>query len=358
MFKTTWVILMGATLCLAGCGTSPATPMIAPTPVVVAVSIQEAQRMIDNATATAQVAQTQQAVATEQRRVTEQALNDAGTQVALVVTVARVTQIAEATHNAETPTAAALEVKHQQEAAAAQLAIQAQHDADQRRAEDAQTWRAFLLLLASVIGFIATRTFASWLTMLKDIQHNIEWAKVERARAEAEVAKANALQAMTVQLPSGPHLITEAGYRPLVILENPNTAALQLEAGEPVAAPTNPNLAWAHRWRSAIKMVLLWGIELGERENAGPQFGERDLTGRDEPIIVNADGTPSVSGYRRIKSVLHAWGVWQVAGRDTVWGVGWSTERFFKPGEIDSLPLPAYLEGEPPQVRVPAAVTR
>lgn len=343
-------LLLTLAVLLTACAVAP--NVAAPTPYVVGVSIQEAQRMIDSATSTAQAAQTQQAVATEQRRLTEEALNDAGTQVALVVTVAKVTQIAEVTHIAQTATVAALEVKHQQDAAAAQLAIQAQHDADARTADDAKAWRAFLLLFASVVAYIAARTFAAWLTMLKDVQHNIEWAKVEQARAQADIAKANALQAMTVQLPSGPHLITEAGYRPLVIIEN--AAPTQ----DVIPAPTNPNMAWSHRWRSALKMVVAWGIELGARDNAAPQFGERDLAGRDMPIVVNADGTPSVAGYRRIKAVLHAWGVWQVAGRDTVWGVGWSTERFYQRHELDTLPLPAFLEGEPPQVRVPAAVTQ
>ena len=103
------------------------------------------------------------------------------------------------------------------------------------------------------------------------------------------------------------------------------------------------------RWRAAIKRAVFAGVLLGA--GSKPQFGERDLAGEREPYVVNADGTGSSAGYRKINRALRGLGIWATAGRDTVWGEGWDEGRFER--EFDGLPLPDLPPGEPPEVRIP-----
>lgn len=332
------LLLLG--LFLSACAAAPSIRQAqdaAPTPAV-DWSIQEAQRVIeaqheiDAATARAQVEATRAAVSTQDRLATEQALAD-------VLTVAAVTQQAEKTHAAQTPTAAAVNLKMTQGADA--IHLQARQTeiyltllaAKEKR--DGEGWAAFWFVVRA-FGIVTIGIWAYYYRQRqiidRDVYHEVEWLKVEAANAKKLIAQAEAIKANTITIENQPYLITPEGYRRLM------PAAIE------IATPEQPNQAQAQRMRAAIKMIVGWGVELGRMQSTTPQFGERDLC----IYIVNPDGTPNVAGYRRIKGALYEMGVWQRSGRDVVWGPGWSVERFDH--EFDLAPLPDSLTGDPPIV--------
>lgn len=71
-----------------------------------------------------------------------------------------------------------------------------------------------------------------------------------------------------------------------------------------------------------------------------------------DPEIVGADGTASSAGYRAIRDVLVASGIWlAMARKDTIFAPAWTPERFAR--EFDTTPLLGLPVGEPPVVLTP-----
>jgi len=144
-------------------------------------------------------------------------------------------------------------------------------------------------------------------------------------------------------------LMIERDGRPWLLTDDGRLAPMLPGDLTPVS---HPNQAREWRWRAAIKKTVFCGIAMGA-EKGSPQFGERDLAGRDPEKcwVVNADGTPSSSGYRKINRVLRVLGIWITAGKETTFAPDWTPERFER--EFDHLPLPELPEGEPPMVKIP-----
>jgi hypothetical protein len=192
------------------------------------------------------------------------------------------------------------------------------------------------LVLAVLAGYYAWRRHEIGLSFFYDVQEQ----RAEQARAATQRAWAESVRASTVEHDGRPHLITPRGY--VALLPAPITAAPQ------------PNRALEWRWRSALECAVLAGIERGLAEGVPgkPKFGERDLAGRVDPVIVDAAGQGSSAGYRALRDVAVATGIWLALPRkDTVFAPGWDPDNFQH--RLHTTPLLGLPAGEPPIVRIP-----
>lgn len=198
------------------------------------------------------------------------------------------------------------------------------------------------LTVAALLGGLAVAAVAVWWANRRqeirtETYQELQWAKIDQARAETDRAKAEAIRAMIIERDSQPYLITPRGLVPM------------LAGGQPVQAANNRAREW--RWRSACKAAAHTGVALGEAQGKTPRFGERDLASAEQPYVVTADGQPSSAGYRDLQRLLVRAGVWVVVDRKgTSWARGWNLERFER--EFDALPLLNLPDGEPPEVRI------
>lgn len=290
-------------------------------------------------TSTAAALGTLSALAVHQTESALQLTQLAGAAVATDQAAAK-TQAAAQTYAWATPTFAAIRTQAALELALAQSdatvaaarAVQAQADADGRAGVFMAAALAVFLGLAALFAvavFYLQQREEARLSVLKDV----EFEKVERARADTERAKIEAIKACIVEREGRPFLLTPGG-RLVPMLEGP----------QPTTA------GHRHRWLSAIKRAVYAGIELGLASGGKPRFGERDLAGERGVWIVNADGTPNSTGYRQINQILRRAGVWTTAGRDTAFAREWTAARFEQEIDLLHLELP---EGEPPDVRIP-----
>lgn len=327
------------------------------------------------ATVTAVAQATESARETAVRLVTEQALQDARdqatlsaaqTQSALDVamqagaatqgaqgTSAVQTQAAGQTQAWATPTWAALHTQAAAEragisATATEIAVNGQRSqagADGYR----NLWGAavavatIVLLVAGSIAvyfyFQREQARLSTLQQAEAEKADRERLETERAQVELERMKLMLLRDLMIERDGRPWLVT-AGGRLAPMLPGDMTAV------------SHPNQARDWRWRAAIKKTVYCGIALGAATGA-PQFGERDLAGAepDKCWVVNADGKPSSTGYRKVAGLLRKMGIWTTSGRDTTFTPEWTATRFER--EFDHLPLPELPEGEPPIVKIP-----
>ncbi len=326
----------------------------------------EAQRVIDRATATAGAVATQAAVMTSAElsarasstaavRLTQEALAVAQTQVALTLTVQAGAQAATATLAAQTQAArqtspwatatwsavatrSVLELASVQ-ATATEIAVRADKSA---ATGDLLAGLVQVLLVAALFTAGAVGSVTVWWANRRqqirtETYQAMQAEDLERARAETNRVKAEAVQAMIVERETGPYLITPAGLVPL------------LPGGHVVQ--DQPNRAFEWRWRSACKAAVYTGVALGEQQHKTARFGERDLASAEHPYVVNADGSPSSAGYRDIQRLLVRAGVWVAVDRKgTGWARGWTLDRF--EAEFDQLALPELPAGEPPEVRI------
>lgn len=335
----------------------------------------EAQRVIDHATATAAALATDSARATAVRLVTVQALQDARdaatlsaaqTQSALDValqagaatqgaqsTAAVQTVAAGQTQAWATPTWAALRTQAAAERSgisASATAISVASDRSQAGADGYRNlWGAAvaiaglaMLVLAALAVYWANERWKARQAALDAV----EAEKLDRERLATEREQV-ALARMKLELMRD--LMIERDGRPWLLMDDGRLAPMLPGDLTPVS---HPNQARGWRWRAAIKKTVFCGIALGA-ESGAPQFGERDLAG-DAPEkrwVVNPDGKPSSTGYRKVNRILRQMGIWITSGKDTVFAPEWNAERFER--EFDHLPLPDLPEGEPPVVKIP-----
>jgi len=363
-----------AGLLLAACAAAPVIVYVTPAPAG-PLDYLSAGEIVRVATVTAAAQATDSARATAERLVTQQALADARdaatlsaaqTQSALNValqagqatqaaqgTAAVQTQAAGQTQAWATPTWAALRTQ----AAAERSGIAASATAISQASERAQAgvdgyrglWGA-LVAVATVAALVAGAIAVYFYFQREDARlatlrqaeaekADRERLETDRAAVELERARLELLKSMMIERDGPPWVISPGGR--LVPM---------LPGG--LAAVSQPNLAHDWRWRAAIKKTVFCGIAK-TAEKGSPQFGERDLAGREPEScwVTGPDGRPSSTGYRQVAGILRKMGIWITSGRDTVFAPEWNAERFER--EFDHLPLPELPAGEPPSVRIP-----
>lgn len=343
-----WAVLVGA------CVAAPGAPAYGVTPIVRQIGADEAMQIVRDATSTAGVVATRVAEssateraaavgATAAHRQTQDTLAMRATEQHLallagqateraVQTLDRATQAAQQTALWATPTVAALQTQ------GAVLAAQ-QGAAQASRESAAEFWqwlRWLTLALVGVGGVCGVVVAVVWAVAL---------VRVETLRQKAAIAHA----AFRLMPGHWGEWTPNDGYQvyPLPALTGA-PAVVEMSA----SAASQPTRAHAWRWRAALKRAVFAGIEKGLDQGTAPAFGERDLAGAKDPVIVDAVGKPSSAGYRAIRDVLVGAGIWvAMARKDTVFAPEWGAERFER--EFDTAPLPNLPPGEPPEVLIP-----
>jgi hypothetical protein len=307
-------------LLLAACATAPAQ-----TPVVIGVSIQEAQRMLDAATATAQAAATQSALATGTRVREQELLADDQTRTAAQAQAVS-TQLA-ATPTAFSQMATATDYAFDRRARETAFAVQsaATQAASVRQEESSSRWGFFFVGLAIVLAF--------GLLVLWTYLHNLGRVHIAslafRALGGDVVAEWTPREGWQT-------------WRTPAALPPPIS-----EAMTPETRAEHAQKAWLAKldddWRTFYRRLVMWAQYAGSWSNSA--------------LCDKLDVLSNEAWQQATQEMVSAGYLIRQGGknkRETVWHPDWSYARFMEQNRAGYVPHPA---AEPPAIKAPHHIT-